>query len=58
MTQVMLKPTEYIALQSLDLRAQLGREWRRAQALLWLYDGETVSEITERLGVTRQTVYN
>lgn len=58
MTPFLLKPAEYVALQALDLRSPSGREWRRAQALLWLHDGETVSEIAERLGMTRQTVYN
>lgn len=31
---------------------------RRAQALLWLANGESVDSIAERLGVVRQTVYN
>jgi len=30
----------------------------RAYTLLWLDDGETVQEISERLSITRQTVYN
>lgn len=58
MTRFMLRSQEYVALQALDLRAHRGREWRRAQALLWLHGGESVSDIAERLGVTRQTVYN
>lgn len=33
-------------------------ELRRAQALLWLDDGETAQEVAQRLDVTRQTVYN
>jgi transposase len=30
---------------------------KRAQALLWLSDGMPVYEISQRLGITRQTVY-
>jgi transposase len=32
--------------------------FQRAQALLWLFDGMSVSEIAKRLGVTRRTIYN
>jgi transposase len=31
---------------------------RRAQALLWLANGESVPAVAERLGVVRQTIYN
>ena len=31
---------------------------KRAQALLWVDDGESVSEVAKRLGVTRQSIYN
>jgi transposase len=34
------------------------RQWRRAQALLWLDEGESIEEVADRLRVTRQTVYN
>ena len=34
------------------------RELRRAQALLWLGEGEGVEAVAERLRVSRQTVYN
>ena len=30
---------------------------KRAQAFLWLSDGMPVYEISQRLGITRQTVY-
>lgn len=33
-------------------------ELRRAQALLWLDDGESAQEVAQRLGITRQSVYN
>jgi transposase len=34
------------------------RQLKRAQALLWLADGDSVEEIATRLRVTRQTIYN
>jgi transposase len=34
------------------------RELKRAQALLWLVDGESADEVAARLRVTRQTIYN
>jgi transposase len=34
------------------------RVGRRAQALLWLDEGESVEEVAERFEVSRQTVYN
>lgn len=35
-----------------------GREVRRAQALLWLRQGESVTTVARRLGLTRQGIYN
>jgi transposase len=34
------------------------RQLKRAQALLWLADGDSVEEIAARLRVTRQSIYN
>ena len=34
------------------------RELKRAEALLWLSDGESVEEVAARLRVSRQTIYN
>jgi Homeodomain-like domain len=34
------------------------RQLQRAQALLWLSEGDRVSEVAERLRVDRRTVYN
>jgi transposase len=34
------------------------RQLKRAQALLWLAEGDSVEEIARRLRVTRQTIYN
>jgi transposase len=58
MTLFTLKPKEYTALQALNAHVCRGDEWRRAQALVWLTEGESVVEIAERLTVSRQSVYN
>ena len=34
------------------------RQLKRAQALLWVADGELVREVAQRLRVTRQSIYN
>jgi hypothetical protein len=34
------------------------KQFQRAQALLWLDDGESVDEVASRLSVSRQTIYN
>ncbi len=34
------------------------RQLQRTQALLWLSEGDTISEIAERLRVDRRTIYN
>lgn len=58
MVLVNLNPQEVTSLQSLMTETNDVRQWRRAQALLWLDDGESVEEVALRLSVTRQTVYN
>lgn len=58
MTLLTLTPKEYTELQALNARACQGNEWRRAQALVWLAEGDPVVEISERLNVSRQSVYN
>ena len=35
-----------------------GRQLKRAQATLWLYEGDSVEDGAQRLRVCRQTVYN
>lgn len=40
------------------VRSADGRLVRRAQALLWLGDGECVSHVAQRLQVSRQTIYD
>src|SRR4051812_14474497 len=34
------------------------RQFKRAQALLWLSEGDSIDQVAERLRVTRQTIYN
>lgn len=45
------------ALEDLTIRTDEAKSLRRAQALLWLDDGDDVQEVAERLLVTRQAVY-
>lgn len=45
-------------LEEIVTSAALTNEVRRAQALLWLADGRSLSDVAESLAVSRQTVYN
>jgi transposase len=45
-------------LEDLVTHTPLAKERSRAQALLWLADGESVEQVAELLQVSRQTVYN
>jgi transposase len=49
---------ERSVLEGLTPGAQNPRAWQRAQAVLWLDEGESVAEVAERLRVSRQTIYN
>jgi transposase len=53
-----LRPHERRTLSRLAGSARTARELSRAQALLWLDEGETVEAVAQRLLVSRQTVYN
>jgi transposase len=57
MTLVTLSPDEWEALETLATHTTDAQLLRRAQALLWLDEGETVTEVATRLRVTRQAVY-
>jgi transposase len=57
MTLVTLSPEEWEALETLAAYTTDAQLLRRSQALLWLDEGETVTEVAARLRVTRQAVY-
>lgn len=58
MTDSILSRRERAKMQDLIAHSHDARQTLRASALLWLNDGESVPEIAQHLGVTRQTVYN
>jgi transposase len=58
MTDSILSRRERAKLQDLIAHPHDARQTLRAYALLWLDDGESVPEVAQRLGVSRQTVYN
>ena len=53
-----LRTRERTALEELAAPTDQACVLRRAQALLWLDEAEPVQEVAERVGVTRQTLYN
>lgn len=53
-----LNDRDVVALEILLKTTDDVRQLQRAQALLWLNEGESVAEIAERLRVDRRTVYN
>ena len=58
MTFFALSYRERVALEGLAAHTGDANEFCRANALLWLDNGESAEEVAERLGVSRQTVYN
>jgi transposase len=58
MTPLELDSRQRVALEYLVSRTPLAKERCRAQALLWLDEGEAVALIAEALHVSRQSVYN
>ena len=57
MTPFVLRPRERQVLEELTLHPPTAQSLRRAQALLWLDEGESVQEVAERLQISRQAVY-
>lgn len=49
---------EIAALEILLTTIKDVRQLKRAQAILWLTEGDNVEEVAQRLRVSRQTVYN
>lgn len=58
MALINLKTKEVAQLEKLVTIARDARQILRAQALLWLDEGESVEEVAERLQVSRQSIYN
>jgi hypothetical protein len=57
MAIVNLSSKERQLLETVTVQTSSAKALRRAQALLWLDEGESVEEITQRLVVSRRTVY-
>lgn len=53
-----LRPHERRVLSRIACSAPIAKELTRAQALLWLDEGDIVEEVAQRLSVSRQTIYN
>jgi transposase len=53
-----LTTKERSLLERLAASTDQARLLRRAQALLWLYEGDRPAEVAQRLSVSRQTLYN
>jgi transposase len=58
MAHFTLSRQDYGALEVFAAHTDLAQERRRTQALLWLHEGESISDIAQRLYVSRQTLYN
>lgn len=58
MTLFALSYRERIALEELASHTEDANQFCRANALLWLDEGDSALEVAERLRVSRQTVYN
>jgi transposase len=58
MTLFALSYRERVALGGRAAHTEDAKVFCRANALLWLDDGESAEEVAERLRVSRQTVYN
>src|SRR3989454_10001009 len=58
MTSMELNRKERVILEHLISASPDARQVLRAYALIWLDEGEPVDEIAQRLGISRQSVYN
>jgi len=58
MVLINLKPREAALIEQFCRNTANAKQSQRAQALLWLDEGDSVEEIAERLRVSRQTIYN
>src|SRR5262245_4953500 len=58
MTMINLNSKELAALEQVLAKTDDVRRLKRAQALIWLAEGDSVDEVANRLRVSRQSVYN
>lgn len=58
MASIILTDRQRIELEGLMFHTHPAREHCRAQAVLWLSEGEAVERVAELLHVSRQTIYN
>lgn len=58
MTTLDLSSSERLLLEEAAKHSNDARSLRRAQALIWLADGESVKEVADRLRVTPRTIYH
>src|ERR671915_1242141 len=58
MTMNILNWRERVIVEGIAADTANARQLRRAQALLWLDDEGSAEEISQRLGVSRRTIYN
>jgi transposase len=58
MLPLQLRPGDSQGLEAIPAHTPFAEELGRAQALLWLSEGQTVAQVAELLRVSRQTVYN
>jgi transposase len=56
MVRFKLTPGAHRQLRELAHRSPKAREVRRAQALLWLHEGQRVSDVAHQLGTSQRTV--
>jgi transposase len=57
MAMIVLSSAGRRALEAIVARPRDGRQYRRAQALLWLAQGECPTAVAQRLQVHRDTLY-
>ena len=58
MTVIRLAARAYCTLQKTIQSSPNARQVRRAQALVWLHENETVQAVATRLRLSRQTIYD
>jgi hypothetical protein len=58
MALINLNSKELAALEQVLAKTEDVRRLKRAQALIWLSEGDSVDEVANHLRVSRQTIYN